>query len=408
MDQPRRAVLMSLTVLLLVACGTPETARVSDASQDVLFLASPRGLLVTEVDASSPNFRGVAVPSSDWSTIVRTNTAQGSTNVVAVESASGAELWERTVPGGMEAKVVSGNGDLVVLSPLRQAHYRYGRKETHLVVTGRDVAEPQSILLEGNFEPEAFSTDGGSLFVIRYLPARAPKQYQVRRLDLRTERVRAVYTQDAELQEAMGGTARIQTSSRDGRFLYTLYTIRSGESRYAFIHVLNLDDLWAHCIDLPVPFATTPESATALSTSPDGKRLYVINTAVGMIAEVDTKTLQVVRTDSIAFDSGDTTYAAHDSGSTLYLAARRRVVGIDTTDLSESRSWLMSQPVSGIQTTGDSERLYVGLRNQVVVLDAGTGARVRALDPPGIKRIDQLGPVTRTLEETRDSFTCAC
>jgi hypothetical protein len=279
---------------------------------------------------------------------------------------------------------------------------------------GSNVAEPRTITRDGNYEPEAFSTDGQSLFVIKYIPARAPTSYQVRRLDLDTRRVEGVFTPDAHLQRAMGGTARIQAASPDGRRLYTLYTLDHEDGRqYAFIHVLSLDQLWAHCIDLPGEFATSPEAATALTVSPDGTRLYVANHAEAAVAQIDTSKLEVVRTETIHFGfGGGRAYAAHDSGSKLYLASGRRVARVDTTSLTEERSWLMKEKFRGLQAARDTKRLYVALRDRVAILRAATGEGIDTIDPPGVRRIDRFGPQMPSLDDSdpvgNGDIVCAC
>jgi hypothetical protein len=397
--------------LLLAGCGEPGSEQVS---KDLLFIRMAGGVAVVEPGASSPTFRGRAIPSSDWSTVVRSVPNGTATEIVALEPSSGAERWGLTLPGNLRAKVVSEGGDLVTLGPSRESHHRLGRASTTLVIVDRGEADHRTITLEGNYEPEAFSTDGQSLFVINYLPARAPTRYQVRRLDLGTERVEGVYTPDAHLQEAMGGTARIQATSPDGRRLYTLYTLGGGgEGRYAFIHVLSLDELWAHCIDLPGEFATAAESATALTVSPDGSRLYVANHAEAAVAEIDASKLEVVRSTTINFGfGGGAAHAAHDAGSKLYLASGRRVAVVDASALTEVHSWLMEEKIRGIQVAGDGTKLYVALRRRVEILRAATGERLDTLDPPGVRGIDQFGPVMPSVDDPdpggKNAIVCAC
>jgi hypothetical protein len=397
--------------LLLAGCGEAGSEQITN---DLLFIRTAGGVAVVEPGASSPTFRGGAVPSSDWSTVVRSVPNGTATEIVAFEPSSGAERWDSTLPGNLRAKVVSEDGDLVALGPTRERHHRSGRASTTLVIVDRGEADPRTITLEGNYEPEAFSTDGKSLFVVKYMPARAPKSYQVRRLDMGTERVEGVYTPDAHLQEAMGGTARIQAASPDGRRLYTLYTLGGGEEgRYAFIHVLDLDELWAHCIDLPGEFARSAESATALTVSADGTRLFVANDAEAAVAEIDTSKLEVVRTRMINFGfGGGAAHAAHDLGSKLYLASGRRVAVVDATTLTEAHSWLMKEKIRGIQVAGDGTKLYVALRDRVEILRAATGERLDTLDPPGVRRIDQFGPVMPSVDDTEsggeNDIVCAC
>jgi outer membrane protein assembly factor BamB len=397
--------------VVLGACGEPGSLQ---TPTDLLFIQTAGDVAVVEPGASSPAFRGGAIPSSDWSTVVRSVPDGSSTEIIALDPSNGKERWDTSLPGNLRAKVVSNEGDLVALGPTRERHHRLGRRSTTLVIVDSDAPEPRTITLAGNYEPEAFSTDGQSLFVIKYSPARAPTSYQVRRLDLHTQRVEGVYTPDAHLQGAMGGTARIQAASPDGRRLYTLYTLGGGNGRrYAFIHVLSLDQLWAHCIDLPGEFATSPEAATALTVSPDGTRLYVANHAEAAVAQIDTSKLEIVRSETIRFGfGGGRAYAAHDSGSKLYLASGRRVALVDTTSLNEQRSWLMKEKIRGLQVAGDGKRLFVAFRDRVAIIRAATGEGIDTIDPPGVRRIDRFGPQMPALDDTDPGgdgdIVCAC
>lgn len=404
---PRSLAAIAVTVVslfVLGACGQPPS---SVATEDVLFLASPKGLFAVGPDDDSPRFAGtLAVPTRDWSTTVRSVVRNRTTKVIANDPASGASRWEREVPGQVRVKVVSNDGSFVALSPLAERYFRDGRTETEMLITG-ETQTPQRVVLNGNYEPEAFSTDGRSLFVIRYMPARNPNSYQVRRLDLTTEKVEGVYTPDAHLQERMGGTARVQAASLQGDRLYTLYTLMGNDGeRHAFVHVLSLDELWAHCIDLPDGFAESAESATALSVTPDGSRLVAANSKTGTIAEIDTEKLSLTRTTEMDLGNGREAFASA-TASTIYLASEDRVVAVDTATLSERHAWAMPEKVRGLQATQDSRRLYVGLRKRIVLLDALSGKQLELIDPSGIGRIDRFGPATQPVTATR-YFTCAC
>ena len=403
-----------LALALTAGCAAAVTT--VGSVQDLLYLQSAQGVTIVSPGASTPRFHASsavvqgssAVPAPDWSTIVRAQVNGRSTEVSATNPDTAATLWSRTVGGALHVKVVSVDGNLAVLSPISERYYQDGRPTTSLVIVGLDSNTAQWIHLKGNLEPEAFSTDGKSLFVIRYLPPRAPTRYQVRRLDLRTEKVVGVYTRDADLQKAMGGTARVQTASPDGNRLYTLYTIAgaNGEPDRAFVHVLDLNEIWAHCIDLPVGFTKDAESATALTVSADGTRLYVANSANGSVAVIDTGTLQVLSTGPLGMVDDGPTFAAHDSHGTIYVGAGDRLEALDATSLERKASWVMPETISGIQVGAQDEKIYVGLRRQIVVIDAASGQQVNSFDPPGVRRIDRFGVLLH--REVRTYFKCAC
>ncbi len=400
---------VAVTAVALAACAGPAAA---PGPEDVLFLRAAGGItLVRDLPQGEAASLRRAVPSTDWTAVVQASRNGSRTRVVAVDSPTGAQLWSREVPGRLEVKVASQHGRLVALGSPRDGSIGYpvGRSTTTLVLVGPDMPEPRTIILDGNFQPEAFSTDGQSLFVVEYLPAENPRRYQVRRLDIPTEQVVGVYSVDAHLQQAMQGTARIQASSRDGRRLYTLYTLDVGGSQHAFIHVLSLDELWAHCIDLPPEFGMARERDIALSVAPDGHRLYVADAATGMVADVDTQGLTVARTTQAELGSdGGTTHAATGPDGTVYLSKGARFVSLDGATLAPTGSWDMGQRISGLQTAHDGGRVYVGLQDEVVIVDTQTGDTVGSIDPEDIGTIDQLGESTHVLNEVRQTFECAC
>jgi len=401
----RRLVVIGLALLVVgAACGRPEG---DPLAGDSLFLQTSAGVEVIQPGADSPSYSDpVAVQSSDWSTVVETHLGKKSTTVVAVDPLTQRERWELEVPGNQTVNVVAQDGSLAALSPTWEYNHAVGRRTTRLTVVGSRSIEPKRFVLDGNYEPEAFSTDGKHLFLVSYLPARAPNSYQVRRLDLTTGKVEGVTTPDKHLQQRMGGTARIQTASPDGRRLYTLYTMTMQGETYAFIHVLSLDELWAHCIDLPAEFASKADDrASAMSVSPDGKSLYVLNSVEGVVAEIDTQALRVVDTEGVRAGSG-TAHLAHDGRSTLYVGSGNQLSSICTTDGERGRNWTLPEKIRGLQFTTDGARLYVGLRHELHVFDATSGEKIDVLNPSGIAKIVRFGPVMPQIDD--GAFVCAC
>jgi hypothetical protein len=276
--------------------------------------------------------------------------------------------WARNIPGKLTAEIASADGGLVALRPRGSVSgYSTGTTSTTFIIAGADV-EPQTIELGG------------------------------------------VYSVDADLQEAMQGTARVQAASPDGSRLYTLYTLRDADgSRHAFVHVLSLDEEWAHCIDLPPSFAVGSERSIALTVAPDGKRLYVADASTGSVAEVDTASLVVARTASVPFGTeGGAGHAATGPDGTVYLAKGSGLVAVNGSTLTRRALWNMDQRITGLQVGSGPNRLYVGLRDEIAILDPQAGTTVGALDPSAIGIIDQLRESTRPLEEQRTDIQCAC
>ncbi|MDH4278405.1 MAG: hypothetical protein OEZ14_05205 [Acidimicrobiia bacterium] len=127
--------------------------------------------------------------------------------------------------------------------------------------------------LDGLVEPEAFATDGRSLFVIDHQAGSEPGTYRVRPLDLETGQLEEMLGPDKQpLIEDMNGAGRRQVwGLGDGR-LYTLY-IRQTDHVHAsgrpgtdgFVHILDLDEEWAFCLDLPPSFGKGDLATTALA-----------------------------------------------------------------------------------------------------------------------------------------------
>ena len=387
----------------LMACGSPELVE-----SDLLYLQSGDAISIVAAGDSSESFRALAaVPSHDWQTVVRTEPVGNGVRVVAMDPSTGLEMWSQTASGRLAVKVVSADGSAAVLEP-EGDRYQNNPTRTKFVIARQGSSVPEVVELKGNFAAEAFSTDTQNLFVVQYLPARTPNRYQVRRLDLITGEVGDVYSVDAELQEAMRGTARIQEMSPDGTRLYTLYTVKNRGTSYAFVHVLSLDELWAHCVDLPEEFATAPQKVSALAVSPDGNELYVANGRERLLAEVDTGALTVARTAPVDFANGNRAYALQSSSDRLYLAGGTKVSVVDLETLDVINWWETDGPITGLQVRADDRRVYVGRTTGVDIYNPATGEPVGFVDPPGVGTVGRLGPVTRGLDPARTKFVCAC
>lgn len=395
-------------IFLMVAAGCGSDPVSETAAGDLLYLRTSSGVSLVKAGATSPTFQSVtAEPAPDWDTVVRSewDRAEGKSNLVAVDPVTDETLWERSIPGRMRVKIVSPEARFVALAP-DTGRYLSQPGQTRLVVTGRDVPVPTTIDLDGNFEPEAFSVDGQDLFVVQYLPAGRPTRYQVRRVEISTGKIQDVFSVDAELQEAMRGTARVQEMSPDGTRLYTLYSVNTPDGRQSFVHVLSLDELWAHCIDLPDGFALSGAKRSAVGVSPDGERIYVADTAEGMVAELDAQELTVSLTAELdlvsAFRGADVTVAA--DGASVFVAAGAHMSQLSTEDLSELRRWSMPVGITGIQVGSDSD-IYVGTRDEVAVINTRSGKQTDILEPAGAGSITSLGPVTRGLDRARTRLT---
>lgn len=208
----------------------------------------------------------------------------------------------------------------------------------------------------------------------------------------------------------MGGTARIQAASPDGTRLYTLYTVegdKNAESR-AFVHVLALDELWAHCIELPEGFESSDQSTGAVTVSKDGKRVYLADSNSEKLVEIDAEGLQVSRQGLVDLDIADGTYLTESPDGILYAASGVDVVSVDLETLKQRDAWQMFSTVAGLQVGSDPNELFVGVDDRVIVLDVTTGLRLGSIDPVGVRKISGFGAIPPAIQAEEEYFTCAC
>jgi hypothetical protein len=162
----------------------------------------------------------------------------------------------------------------------RVALSKNGRKVTFVRV-GRS-----RYVLPGFNEVEALSPNGSRLYLVHWNRT----GYDLRQLDLSTRKLSP--TRLDEPDEKMTGTAMSSVSTRDGRWLLTLYLKDDGTS---FVHALDLRSGLAHCIDLPLAGDFFSVGATALTLSPDERALYLASPFLGRVTAVDLRTLDVAR-----------------------------------------------------------------------------------------------------------------
>lgn len=232
---------------------------------------------------------------------------------VVVYQANGRVIFENAdaatavVSSGSEGelRVVSADGGLAAL-------FERTSSTSRITVIDRVSGEDATRIYElpGLVEPEAFSTDGSILYVIDHQIAAVPGAYRVRPLDLATGRLDSILgPSKVPLTEDMNGRGRRQVWSPDGTRLYTLY-IRQTHHHHAasqghthgepgtdaFVHVLDLDDEWAFCLDLPAAFGGGDLATTAMAVSPDGSTIAVADHSAGQIAFASTVDLAVTTT----------------------------------------------------------------------------------------------------------------
>jgi hypothetical protein len=402
-----RGLVSTVLGVAVLAMALPVHGQVPTASP-LLYLSWDSG--VTAVDASTGHQAFTApagVPSGDWSRLASTTPAGSFTNVRTVNATTGATVGLINVPGRVETRVVSYGGDLAALSPHPRAvnGRQPGRGKTELVVASTNRNRQQRYELDGNIEPEAFSSDGRSMFVIEYFPPLHPNRYQVRQLDLSTGALSNVPSHAGADQGQMPGIARRQVMSPDGSRLYTLYTSAGDGTRYSFVHVLDLDQKWAHCVDLPFSFGDKP-AAMAITVNPDGSRIYVADGAQARIAEISSTSLTVDRFARIPLPQSGARPVATAGTDRIYVAADRTLTSIDANSLRPGPRTVLSEPArSMVVVDGYANMVYVAQRRAVVGILATNGRTVSSF-PVELPRLTGLG--YQVPANTSDTVKCAC
>jgi hypothetical protein len=175
---------------------------------------------------------------------------------------------------------LSADGKTLVLSQPARA---YPPTATRLaVIDAQRLTVRREIALKGFFNVDAISPDGRTLVLLHY-PTRDIFQYRVRALDTATGALAAQdITDKRNPGEQMGGLPVTRTTSRDGRWFYTLY---SGGSE-SFIHALDTVGRTAACIDLEMLEGDRDFSRIRLGLAGDGtlnvsdrgKRVAIVDT----------------------------------------------------------------------------------------------------------------------------------
>ncbi|HYY08761.1 MAG TPA: hypothetical protein VFA25_09200 [Actinomycetota bacterium] len=417
--------LVSLTssVLVLAACTGHPADRAAPPPEalpelrDVVVLETVHGTDVVDTSSGAvlaADAGEVAAP--DGSRLYATRRAGDATILRTRDSVTGEVVARTSLDGGLEVRVASVSGHAVALMrPLARSEgtsteLAMPRARTTIVVADPAGGEaPRRYVLDGNYEPEAFSIDDRRLFLIQYLPAEAPTAYRVTFLDLRRSKVFEVFGRFRTPPERMPGVRLEQVYDNASQQLYTLYTNHVGETyggtwdgygsstadadEVSFVHVLNLRDGWAYCAGLPRALWGRPEGEQALATAPDGRSLYIVDPMRSLIVEMNTRTLKVVRRASVDLGTlGDGTVSAQigSDGRTLFVGANRRgapIVAIDLRTLRVAARWTMPSGVAGFGISEDGGRLYAALVDQVRVVDSVSGRELAELRVPGVDSI---------------------
>ena len=358
----------------------------------------------------------------DRSTLFQAAAVDDETVLTAFDPATAEEMQAQRIPGELQIRVVSPQGDAVALMAPRTNTGLYvpeARDTTDVYVARTDGTTWRRYALEGNYEPEAFSVNTETLFLLKFLPADNPDHYEVHRLDLETGAVINEYTPEVGLDTWMKGHARTQVTAPDGRFLYTLYSLDPGEdpikdpaladspNYHAFIHVISLEEEWSFCIFLPMPFGQQSVDSIGLAVSPDGNVLAALDKRSGVLIEIDTAKLEISRRSVIGQypDAKGVVPMAMDSADFIYVAEGPTVISLEPTGRNFAASMTAEGTVRSMNLSDNGQFLRVAVPDRIHVIKVSTGEEVGNLLLPDAANQVILGPATKTKFEV---FTCAC
>jgi len=403
---------LAVAALAVAACTqAPNDAANRPVPRETLLLSTQAGPLVVQIPSGSVLFdRPGTVASLGGSWLLSATPSAGSTLLETVDGADAEPASDVRLDGTLDVRVVSESGTAVALmDPLPDGwdpEVPLPRSRSSIVVADpTGVGQPRTYDLRGNYEPEAFSTDDRQLFMIQHLPAESPTVYRVTVLDLKRGRVYPVFGPYKAPPERMPGIRLQQIISPNADQLYTLYSsARPGyaphhapvpnDATVSFVHVLSLQEGWAHCVGLPRELWDRPASEQAMATSSNGRLLYIVDATLGLVTVMDTASLEI-RTAPIDLavpGVRHTSAVVSADGSALFVGTSGELSGvtkIDTDTFEVVRTW-ETDDMSGLGLSGDGERLYVAFDDRVEVMDATNGSELAGIavaSPAPIERV---------------------
>jgi YVTN family beta-propeller protein len=395
---------LAAAALLLASCAGVGQAPAASSAADELVVRTAHDIQVRNAKGDLLRSFGRAVASPDGSVYYALEGA-GPSTLGWIEAKTGRALTRLELPGtlsfadehGPAPSGFSPNGRWLVLVGPSGPSSRFVVVDTGLLKVAADVAVP------GAFAYDAISDDGTSLYLIERIDARAAQTlagvnpayaYRVRVYDLPSAKLSETLVVDTKLAAQtngdnaqtridgiMNGIYQSSVPSRDGQSNFSFYY---NPNRGPFIHVLHLNSRNAFCIlDLPiVPNGYDKRLRWSLALAPSGSTLYASNGTLGLVSAIDTTTLKVRYTATVAglppvvagpARTGASSAVSRD-GRKLYFPAERGVALVDTNDLSLRGLFLGDRTITSVSLSSDGHRLYaLSSDGTITIADANTG-----------------------------------
>jgi DNA-binding beta-propeller fold protein YncE len=163
------------------------------------------------------------------------------------------------------------------------------------------------------------------------------------------------------------------------------------------VHVLNLLEGWAYCLDLPQPIGIGPASQHALALSPDGRTLYVADRSSGKIVVADTNQLLVRAVADVPADpdvSGSTAVVGVGGDGSLFLSDGSELLVVEPKTLQVGRHLALPGIPTGLGMSVDGQRLFVSTEDRILAMDPVTGYEVGQISATGSPHIAHIGQMT--------------
>ena len=378
----RRIAALLAVIATVAACGSlkDEVSRAaSQPAHELLYVATSTGLSV--VDASTDSLVAALPPGTLLPDRSRYWTVDSGdrTAVRGLDPATGLEQVSFTLDGrwavptsyGPAPSGISANGRWMVLVAPPVSVTGSGTLNRFAMIDLANKKLDRIVSANGDVSFDAVSDDGRNLYLIEHLVP-APK-YVVRVATFGGSQILgAIKTAEPEVMNGL-----YHASVPVGDWFLSLY---SNPGRGPFIHALNTTQLFAQCIlNIPdVPVALRP--AWSMLLAKKGARLYAVNGAAGVVSEIDTASLKVLRSNIDLVPAPATLPGAPNHPAALsadatriYAATERGLLVIYTGDLSVRSRYLQDRVVDSIAVSDDGQRLYVSSGGVITKVEAATG-----------------------------------
>jgi outer membrane protein assembly factor BamB len=417
-----RALTMALSAAALIfACGGDQPAAtqskpaalapVSDSGYQ-LFLKTAYSSNTTVFDTQSQVMHHLpaGVMSEDGKRLLTIGSGEaGKKTLSAVDPATGTKLGEQTFEGAFQFPMVYSNGTVGGLSPKGRwlALYRGDAnssrrvvKSSYLVFDTTLKSAPKLIELNGDLRFDGIAESGRYLYVNDYYDN--SNNYRVRGVDIPAGKLfnGTVVDKTNPKETSMAGTRVASVSSADGSWLYSLYSNAGGAP---FVHALNLESVFAFCVDLERPLGADP-NLFAIAMGPSG-RLYAGTGEKGWLAEISTGNQpQIMRrtnfnpqqransfwflTQAEAKELRTGAAAVSSDGKTVFVTSDSGVVALDTATLHVQGRYAHGEIFHSLAMSPDGNWLFgvsvgqYGGPGNILQLDAHTGAMRKLGETP--------------------------